>query len=63
MKLAAPSPLLLLLLLLLLLCHVCSGLLVRHARRVLGVAAEVLNKPGRPRVMKACKEVRYGGHS
>jgi hypothetical protein len=30
---------------------------VRHARRVLGVAAEVLNKPGRPRVMKACKEV------
>jgi hypothetical protein len=35
----------------------CSGLLVRHARRVLGVAAEVLNKPGRPRIMKACKEV------
>lgn len=36
----------------------CSGLLVRHARRVLGVAAEVLNQPGRPRVMRACKEVR-----
>jgi hypothetical protein len=34
-----------------------SGLLVRHARRVLGVAADVLNKPGRPRIMKACKEV------
>ena len=44
-------------------CVMCSGLLVRHARRVLGVAAEVLNKPGRPRVMKACKEVRvcWGG--
>lgn len=38
-------------------CMCCSGLLVRHARRVLGVAAEVLNQPGRPRVMKACKEV------
>jgi beta-amylase len=37
-----------------------SGLLVRHARRVLGVAAEVLNKPGRPRVMKACKEMQGG---
>lgn len=35
-----------------------SGLLVRHARRILGVAAEVLNTPGRPRMLKAVKEVR-----
>jgi hypothetical protein len=34
-----------------------SGLLLRHARRVLGAAAEVLNKPGRPRVLKAVREV------
>lgn len=34
-----------------------SGLLVRHARRILGVAAEVLNKPGRPRMIKAVQEV------
>jgi hypothetical protein len=36
----------------------CSGLLVRHARRVLGAAADVLNKPGRPRMLKAVREVR-----
>jgi hypothetical protein len=35
----------------------CSGLLVRHARRVLGAAADVLNKPGRPRMLKAVREV------
>lgn len=34
-----------------------SGLLVRHARRVLGAAAEVLNKPERPRMLRAVKEV------
>lgn len=38
-----------------------SGLLVRHARRILGVAAEVLNKPGRPRMLKAVKEVSFWG--
>ena len=35
-----------------------SGLLVRHADRVLGAAAEALNRPGRPRVLKRAVEVR-----
>jgi hypothetical protein len=37
--------------------HARSGLLVQHARRVLGAAAAVLNAPGRPRVLKAVKQV------
>ncbi|WIA44381.1 hypothetical protein OEZ86_007152 [Tetradesmus obliquus] len=37
-----------------------SGLLVRHARRVLGAAADVLNKPGRPRMLKAVRECEAG---
>jgi Glycosyl hydrolase family 14 len=35
-----------------------SGLLVKHARRVLGAAASVLHAPGRPRVLRAVSEVR-----
>ena len=38
-----------------------SGLLVKHANRVLGAAAEVLNKPGRPRLIKSFTEVRERG--
>lgn len=34
-----------------------SGLLIRHAERVLSRASDILNKPGRPRVFKAVKEV------
>jgi hypothetical protein len=34
-----------------------SGLLVSHANRVLGAAAEVLNRKGRPRVFNASQEV------
>lgn len=34
-----------------------SGLLVKHADRVLTAASEVLNKHGRPRVFSACREV------
>lgn len=37
-----------------------SGLLVRHAERILTVAQEVLNKHGRPRIFRALKEVRGG---
>jgi hypothetical protein len=44
------------LLLLLLACRY-SGLLVAHADRVLGAAAAVLNKPGRPRLIKQAVQV------
>jgi hypothetical protein len=36
-----------------------SGLLVAHADRVLGAAAGVLNKPGRPRLLRRAVEVRF----
>ena len=37
-----------------------SGLLVRHADRILTAAAEVMNAHGRPRIFRAVKEVRGG---
>lgn len=37
-----------------------SGLLLKHADRILGAAAEVLNKHGRPRVFSSCLEAADG---
>lgn len=37
-----------------------SGLLIKHADRILGQAADVLNKSGRPRVFKTCMEAENG---
>lgn len=38
-----------------------SGHLVGHADRILGAAAAVLNKPGRPRLLNKMVEVRGCG--
>jgi beta-amylase len=40
-----------------------SGLLVRHAERVLTAAQGVLNKHGRPRVFRALREVSSSSSS
>jgi beta-amylase len=37
-----------------------SGLLVQHCDRVLGAAAQMLNRKGRPRVFMAYQEVGGG---
>ncbi len=38
-----------------------SGLLVKHAERILSAAQQVLNKRGRPRIFRVLKEVRVPG--